>query len=117
MCGDCNELILVTSTNQAPEYSGVPDFEEIPKDDMREFVIKHSSHGIKYLDVIFGPWHKGPIGDPMTPSYLIARHKRKLFFIKRHRKSIMESRIYELVAKKGLRDFGWRWRIARLAFQ
>lgn len=116
LCEDCDQLLLITPTNQAPEYSGASDYAEIPKDNMRDFVRRHASHEIKCLDVIFGPWHKGPIDDPMTPSYLVARHKGKLFFIKRHRKSIMEPMGYELI-EKGLYDFAWRWRFTRLVFK
>jgi hypothetical protein len=115
-CPFCKKLLLFTSANLAPEYGPGPGHAEIQKNDMLDFVKEHSMHQIDYLEVIFGPWHKGPIGDPMTPSFFVARFKRKLFFIKRSRQSIMEPMSYELL-EKGLPAFNWRWRFARLAFK
>jgi len=114
-CSLCRKLLPLTTTNQAPEYSLGPDYDQITKDDMAEFVKKHSFHQIKYLEVIFGPWRKSPIADPMKTSYIGARFGRKLFFIKRSRQTIMEPLKYELMEK--LPDFGWREKIIRLALQ
>jgi len=115
-CSLCKKILPIIPENQAPEYGPAPDFVEIPRDDMLKFEKEHEQHIRYLLEVIFGPWRRGPIGDPMTPGYLVARHKRNLFFVKRHRKSIMEPMSYELV-EKGLPDFSWRWRFARLAFK
>lgn len=77
------------------------------------FKLRHLGHTTKYLEIIFGPWRRGPIEDPMIPSYIVARHNGKIFFIKRSKENVDDPMSYEFVEDEP-HDFRWRWRLIRL---
>lgn len=113
LCPQCRELLLVTPTNQAPAYLS-PDCEETPRDDMRDFLQRHSSGHIKFLEVIFGPWRRKELTkDLLAPSYVVAQHSGKLFLIKRHKEGFADPMRYELL-ENAPHEFRWRWLLIRL---
>ncbi len=101
-CGGCNEVHRVTPFDQAPIYErqGL-HVREIPTDDRRRFMERHSGHAIKELSRVAEDWlEPGNALDPMAESYLLIANERYLFLLQRSRRSIVEPVVYRVMPRQ-----------------
>jgi hypothetical protein len=98
-CCVCDAIHHVSPFDKAPAYKLVGiELEEQATDDWRLFMEQHTGHRLEPLKASgeqFFP--RGAPMDPMSVAYIEVTNGRESYLLRRARKSIQESMIYELV--------------------
>jgi hypothetical protein len=101
-CCGCNEVHRVTPFDQAPIYDVQGSrVREVPMDDRRRFMERHSGHPIEELSRVAEDWLEPEnVLDPMAESYLLVANERYLFLLQRLRRSISEPVVYRVMPRR-----------------
>ena len=101
-CCGCNEVHRVTPFDQAPIYDLQNSrVREIPMDDRRRFMERHSGHAIEELSRVAEDWLEPEnVLDPMAESYLLVANERYLFLLQRSRRRISEPVVYRVMPRR-----------------
>lgn len=101
-CCGCNEVHRVTPFDQAPIYDVQGSrVREVPMDDRRRFMERHSGHTIEALSRVAEDWLEPENAvDPMAESYVLVANERYLFLLQRSRRSIAEPVVYRVMPRR-----------------
>ena len=106
-CCVCDAIHHVSPFDKAPAYKLVGiELKEQATDDWRLFMEQHAGHRLEPLKASGGQFFpRGAPMDPMSVAYIEVTNGRESYLLRRARKSIQESMIYELVQDR-LTDAG-----------
>jgi len=100
-CIQCNELINKSEYDSVPEYyydEERKNFVERPRDDGKDFELRHIGHQIEELTVVDGsfvsPW---PYVEPVKESYFYVTNGKESFLVRKWRDSIENPVSYQLI--------------------
>ena len=101
-CHDCNAVHHVTPFDSAPvfEFDGM-EIRELPQDDRRNFMDRHSGHRIgELISVGEKTGEAGALVDPMRINYIEATDGQEAFVLRSVRKQIVDSLSYEVLPRQ-----------------